>query len=136
MNADATPMNADMDRERLDRISRAVIGGAQRVSSNLGYGFLEKVYENSLVIELRKAALSVEQQRPIQVRYEDQIVGDYIPDLIVEEAILVEVKAAIGLDRVHRQQCLNYLRATGHRVCLLLNFGQPRLEVKRLVWLF
>jgi GxxExxY protein len=102
----------------------------------LGQGFLEKVYENALAVELRKTDYSVEHQRLVRVEYDGVIVGEYIPDLIVADAIIVEVKAVAFLDRVHRQQCVNYLRATGYRVCLLLNFGQRRLEVRRLVMNF
>jgi GxxExxY protein len=133
MNADPTPMAADMQRNRLDALSSLVIGAAQRVSSNLGCGFLEKVYENSLLVELADKGVSVTQQRPVKVIYRGVVVGDYIPDLIVEDAIVVEIKAVAGLEKTHKQQCINYLRATGYRVCLLLNFGQPRLELKRLV---
>ena len=136
MNADPTPMNADMERLELDVISGRVIGSAQRVSSNLGYGFLEKVYENSLALELGWKGLKVDRQRPVEVRYEGEIVGDYIPDLLIEDRLIVEIKATPSLEPQHRQQCLNYLRATGLRVCLLLNFGRPRLEVKRFVWHF
>jgi GxxExxY protein len=136
MHADPTPIAADMDRDRLDGLSGQIIGAAHRVSSNLGYGFLEKVYQNSLLIELENKGLFVEQQRPVQVLYQGTVVGDYIPDLVVEQSIVVEVKAITGLERIHRQQCINYLRATGYRVCLLLNFGQPRFEMKRLVWKF
>jgi GxxExxY protein len=133
MNADAPPIAADFSREELDSLTRQIIGAAFRVSSTLGQGFLEKVYENSLVHELRKAGLHVEQQCAVQVRYDGQIVGDYITDILVERAVILEIKAAGGLDRVHFSQCANYLRATGLRVCLLLNFGLPRLELKRIV---
>ena len=136
MNADTTPIAADLRRERLDVISGVIIGSAQRVSSALGAGFLEKVYENSLVLELSSKGLRVEQQPRVRVFYRMQVVGDYTPDLVVEGSVLVELKAAIALERVHRQQCINYLRATGYRVCLLMNFGQPRLQVERLVWRF
>ena len=136
MNADTTPMAADLDRERLDVYSGPIIGAAQRVSTWLGSGFLEKVYENSLRHELECKGLAVEQQVPVKVFYREQLVGDYVPDLLVERSILVEIKAISALDRIHRQQCINYLRATGHRVCLLLNFGQSRLQVDRLVWKF
>ena len=136
MNADATQMNADVQREGMNRISHAVIGAAQTVSSRLGFGFLEKVYENALSHEIRKRGLEVEQQRPVHVYYDDQIVGDYVPDLMVEERVIVEVKAVAGLERIHRQQCLNYLRATDRRICLLLNFGRAHLEVARVVWHF
>ena len=133
MNADAPPMAADLSREELDSLSRRIIGAAFRVSSTLGQGFLEKVYENSLVHELRKAGLHVEQQRPVQVWYDGEIVGDYITDILVGRAIVLEIKASEGLDRSHYSQCANYLRATGLRVCLLLNFGNPRLQLKRIV---
>ena len=136
MIADATPMSADVSREELDVISGKVIGAAQRVSSGLGWGFLEKVYENALVVELLKLGLRVERQPAVHVRYEGFVVGDFYPDLVVEDALIVEIKAVSGLLPEHRQQCLNYLRATTKRVCLLLNFGRPRLELKRLVWPF
>ncbi|NJD87869.1 MAG: GxxExxY protein [Betaproteobacteria bacterium] len=133
MNADTPPIAAEKTREELDSLTRQVIGAAFRVSSTLGQGFLEKVYENSLVHELRKAGLNVEQQRPVQVRYDGEIVGDYITDILVERAIVLEIKASGGLDRLHYSQCANYLRATGLRICLLLNFGLPRLQLKRIV---
>ncbi len=136
MNADPTPMNADLQRARLDVISRRTIGCALKVSNTLGFGFLEKVYENALVLELEGAGIAVVQQRPVQVTYKGRVVGDYIPDLLIENEIVVEVKASAGLEKAHYQQCLNYLRATGHHVCLLLNFGRARLEMKRLVWNF
>ncbi len=133
MNADAPPIAADSSREELDALSRRIIGAAFRVSSMLGHGFLEKVYENSLVHELRRAGLHVEQQRPVQVRYDGEIVGDYITDILVKGTIVLEIKAMDRLDRMHFAQCANYLRATGLRICLLLNFGKPRLELKRIV---
>ena len=133
MNADAPPIAADHSRLELDSLSGRVIGAAFRVSSTLGRGFLEKVYENSLVHELRRAGLQVDQQRPVQVRYDGEIVGDYVTDILVEHAIILEIKASAGLDHSHYSQCANYLRATGLRVCLLLNFGRSRLEWKRIV---
>jgi len=136
MIADATPMAAEGTREELDAITGRIIGAAQKVSSKLGWGFLEKVYENSLRLELVRAGLKVDQQVPLQVVYEGQVVGDYLPDLLVEDSVVVELKAIPVLMPEHRQQCLNYLRATGFRVCLLLNFGRPRLEVRRFVWHF
>jgi len=132
MNADGTQMNAE--GQEMNVLSGAVIGAAQTVSTRLGFGFLEKVYENALAYEVRKLRLLVEQQRPVHVYYEDQVVGAYVPDLTVEGRLIVEIKALPGIDRAHRMQCLNYLRATNHRLCLLLNFGRPRLEVARIVW--
>ncbi len=131
--ADAPPIAADMEQEDLDRLTHRIIGAAFRVSSVLGTGFLEKVYENSLCHELRRRGISVEQQCPVQVRYEGEIVGDYITDILVQDCVIIEIKAISTLGRVHLSQCSNYLRATGLRVCLLLNFGRPTLELKRIV---
>ena len=96
----------------------------------LGYGFLEKVYENALCIELSNHGLSVVQQRPISVRYANQIVGEYFADLVVEDLVLVEIKAVKTLLDEHEAQLLNYLKATPYEVGLLLNFG-PKPEQKR-----
>jgi GxxExxY protein len=136
MNADGAQMNVPQERVRLNGLSGGVIGAAQRVSSTLGYGFLEKVYENSLALELRRNGLIVDQQPRLQVRYDGVVVGDYIPDLLIESSLIVEIKAAPSIDRIHRQQCLNYLRATDLRLGLLLNFGRPHLEVGRVVHRF
>ena len=136
MIAENTPTPAVTSREKLDAISSKVIGAAYRVNSELGWGFLEKVYENSLLVELQELHMQVEQQPSVDVCYKGRVVGVYVPDLLVANELLVEVKAVASLMPQHRQQCLNYLRATGHRVCLLLNFGRPRLELKRFVWQF
>jgi GxxExxY protein len=133
MHADVTPIAAEKTREELDETTRAIIGAAQKVSRVLGTGFLERVYENALSIELRRIGLEVEQQRAVHVRYGGEIVGDYFTDLFVSSSVIVEIKAVKGLERIHQAQCVHYLRATGLRVCLLLNFGHTRLEVKRIV---
>ena len=99
----------------------------------MGSGFLEKVYENALVHELQKEGLKVAQQHSIQVVYDGIVVGDYVADLLVEELVLVELKAVKELDEVHLAQCLNYLKASGLRICLLLNFGKPKVEIKRII---
>jgi len=119
---------------KIDEITEKIIGCAYAVSNELGVGFLEKVYENALYIELAKQGLQVEQQSPIIVKYHDQIVGEYVADLIVEGAVVVELKAARRLDPVHQAQLLNYLKATGIHTGLLLNFGTPRLGIKRMVY--
>ncbi len=121
------------DERRLNEISEGVIGCAYAVANTLGAGFLEKVYENALVIELRTKGLHGEQQKSIRVHYGGEVVGDYIADLVVEESVLVELKAVKALDDVHLAQCLNYLKATGLKLCLLFNFGKPRIEIKRIV---
>jgi GxxExxY protein len=127
-------MNAD--GPELDRISERTIGCAMTVANTLGCGFLEKVYENALAVELRRCGISVEQQAGVAVRYHDVVVGQYVADLLIEHALVVELKAVRALDNVHRAQCMNYLRASSLHLCLLLNFGRPRLEIRRLVWQF
>ena len=118
------------DEEMLNQITERIIGCAFTVANVLGCGFAEKVYENAMVHELRKSGLSVEQQKAITVAYDGVIVGEYLADLVVEGAVLVELKSVRSLDDVHAAQCLNYLAATGIPICLLLNFGK-RVEVKR-----
>ena len=115
----------------INAISYTIIGAAQRVSSALGVGFLEKVYENALAWEIRKAGLAVSQQSVVPVYYDGRVVGDYMPDLLVEGRVIIEIKATEAVDRIYRAQCINYLRATGLKLCLLLNFGRPRLQVAR-----
>jgi GxxExxY protein len=119
------------DEAGVNRLSERVIGCAFQVINTLGAGFLEKVYENALAHELRKAGLTVAQQHGITVEYDGIIVGEYAVDLLVEGTIMVELKAIKALDGAHTAQCLNYLKATGLRLCLLLNFGKPRLEIQR-----
>ncbi|MBI1786462.1 MAG: GxxExxY protein [Acidobacteria bacterium] len=116
-----------------DKITETIIGCAFRVANSLGCGFLEKVYENALAHELKKAGLHVEQQRAIDVRYDGVVVGSYVADLLVDGMVLVELKTVKGLDDVHLAQCLNYLKATDLRICLLFNFATPKLDIRRIV---
>jgi GxxExxY protein len=116
-----------------DEITHSVIGAAYEVSNTLGVGFLERVYENALVIEMRKAGLFVEQQKPITVYYQGAIVGEYTADVLVEHELLLELKVARVIDENHSAQMMNYLRGTGLHVGLILNFGTPSLGVKRVV---
>jgi GxxExxY protein len=125
-------MNANERRARLDKVTEAIVGCAIKVSNALGVGFLEKVYENALAVELRRAGLKV-QQHDVNVTYEGVVVGDYMADLLVENGIVVELKAASAIEAIHRAQCLSYLRAANLSVGLVINFGQPRLEVRRVV---
>ena len=111
-------------------ITGKVIGGAHAVHNKLGGGFLEKVYENALRIELEALGLRVEQQAAIKVRYNGQIVGEYFADLLVEGCIIVEIKAVQILVREHEIQLVNYLAATGIDIGLLINFGSS-VQVKR-----
>jgi len=115
------------------QLTHKVIQCAFTVSNTLGCGFLEKVYENALAHELRKAGLQVQQQHAITVFYDGAAVGEYTADLLVDGVLLVELKAVKDLDDIHLAQCLNYLKATNLRLCLLMNFGKPKLEVRRIV---
>lgn len=127
-------MNADehgSERDKMNLLTEKVIGCAFTVSNKLGCGFLEKVYENALAHELRKAGLKVEQQHGINVYYDGQVVGDYTADLLVDGALLVELKAVRELDNIHWAQCVNYLRATNLRLCLLMNFAKPKVDIRR-----
>ena len=114
-------------------LSDRIIGCAMTVANTLRAGFVEKVYENALAHELRTAGLAVVQQQGIVVWYDGVIVGQDVVDLLVEDTVMVELKAVRGLDAVHRAQCLSYLKATGLQLCLLINFGARSLEVKRVV---
>ena len=107
-----------------------IIECAYRVHNTLGFGFLETVYQNALLIELTKSGLNVEKEKPIKVLYENQIVGDYIADIIVEEAVILELKAVKELHAVHEVQLVNYLKATVIEVGLLINFGES-VQIKR-----
>jgi GxxExxY protein len=119
--------------EKQLKVTEVIIGCAMRVHNRLGVGFLEKVYENALIHELRKAGFNVQQQEPLPVYYDGILVGDFCSDLIVEGKVLIELKAIRALSDEHTAICMNYLRASNLPVCLLINFGQPRLGIKRLV---
>jgi GxxExxY protein len=123
----------DANEHRLNEVTERIIRCVYVVANTLGNGFLEKVYENALAHELRKAGFVVEQQKGIKVRYDGVVVGDYLADLLVQKEVLVELKAVKTLDNIHIAQCLNYLRATGLKVCLLLNFGTPKVQIRRLI---
>ena len=120
-----------MDLAHLNPLTEKIIGCAFKVSNTLGPGFLEKVYENALAHELRKAKLDFRQQYPISVLYDGTVVGEFFTDLLVNEQVIIELKAVKNLDDAHLAQCLNYLKATGLPLCLLINFGTPRVQVKR-----
>jgi GxxExxY protein len=120
-----------MVAEELNAITEKIIGSAFKVSSTLGVGFLEKVYENALAHELRKSGLKVEQQKRIRVYYDGVEVGYYDADLLVDDKVIVETKTVKAFDDIHMAQTLNYLKAAGLTLGLLLNFGTPKLGVKR-----
>ncbi len=116
----------------VNEITRKIIGCAYEVSNTLGIGFVEKVYENALAHLVRKSGLSVAQQHPIKVLFDGIIVGDFYADLLVENRVLVELKAVSRLIDPHTAQSLNYLRASEMEICLLINFGKSKIEIKRM----
>lgn len=111
-------------------VTDKILRSFYNVYNALGYGFLEKVYENAMLIELRDLGLSVQNQVPIKVFYKGQKVGEYFADLLVEHKVVVELKAVDLLANSHEAQLINYLKATAYEVGLLLNFG-PKPEHKR-----
>jgi len=122
-----------MDERKLSDMTDAIICCFYNVYNALGYGFLEKVYENSLLIELKRMHIFAEAQAPISVTYAGEVVGEYFCDLLVDKRVIVEIKAAQLLTAGHEAQLLNYLKATDIEVGLLLNFG-PEPQVKRKVF--
>lgn len=115
------------------KLTREIIGCAYMVSNSLGVGFLEKVYENALAIELKKKSIPFIQQTPIKVYYGDAIIGNFNVDLLVNDSVLVELKTIKSLDENHFAQCINYLKASNLKICLLINFGTNRIQVKRII---
>jgi GxxExxY protein len=119
--------------EEMDVLTEKIIGRAFNVSNGLGAGFVEKIYENALAHELRKAGMEVQQQYPIRVKYDGVLVGEFFCDLLVNQNVILELKAVKILEPALMAQCLNYLKATGLKVCLLMNFGRKKLEFRRIV---
>lgn len=117
----------------INDITYAINGAVFEVNKVLGAGFLEKVYENALLIELRKRGLKAESQVPLTVTYKGEIVGEYFADIVVEDSVIVELKAVEQLQKIHEAQLINYLKTTGFKVGLLVNFKHPRADIKRLV---
>jgi GxxExxY protein len=113
-------------------LTEKIIGCAYKVYNQLGAGFIEKIYENALMIELKNAALNAQQQYPVKVYYQDILIGDYVADLVVEEKVIVELKAVSQLTKAHEVQLVNYLKATELEVGLLINFGD-QITIKRKV---
>jgi GxxExxY protein len=115
------------------QMTAEIINSFYKVYNTLGYGFLEKVYENALSIELKKKGFNCKRQKPITVFYEGEIVGEYFADLIVSDEIIIELKACETLIEEHEIQVINYLKATKIEVALLLNFGKTP-EIKRKIY--
>jgi GxxExxY protein len=114
-------------------LTGSIRDSAYHVYRELGMGFLEKVYENSLAVELDMRSIKYEQQRPITVNYRNKVVGEYVADLVIERKVIVELKAVREVEEVHFSQLFNYLKATGYEVGLLINFG-PRFTFKRRIF--
>ena len=117
----------------LNELTYLINGAVFEVNRILGPGFLEKVYENALLVELKARGLRAVAQHPIKVKYKDQIVGEYFADLFVEDEVIIELKTVDRIEKIHEAQLLNYLKATGIKVGLLVNFKSMRAEIKRLV---
>ena len=138
MNTDCTDKKTDQSNPtakteyKHEEITRRIINAAHTVHNQLGYGFLEKVYHNALIIELKKTGLLVESQKPISVKYDNQVVGEYFADVVVDKKVIIEVKAADRHNRLFEAQLLNYLKGSGLQVGLIINFGTS-VEVKRMV---
>jgi GxxExxY protein len=133
MKADRN-FDVDIQPEYPEReLTGKILEAAFAVHNTLGAGFLERVYANALTIELRRGGLACSQEAQLKVTYRDTIVGDYIADVIVDNRVIIELKACASLDPGHSAQLMNYLRAAGIRVGLLLNFGRPKLEYRRFI---
>lgn len=112
-------------------LTEKIIACAYRVYNKMGAGFLESVYEKCLIIELMKSGLIVDVQKSIQVFYDGKLVGDFVADIIVNNTIILELKAVKQLSKTHEVQLVNYLVATGRPVGLLINFGEDKVDIKR-----
>lgn len=121
-----------MEINEINVVTEQILGCAFKVSNTLGVGYLEKVYENALAHEMRKCGLRVAQQVKLEVFYDGVNVGFYLADLVVEGCVLIELKTADAIIGAHIAQALNYLKTTQIPLCLILNFGTSRLEIKRL----
>ena len=121
------------DERRLAELTVAIVGGSFRVPNKLGCGFVEKVYENWMADELREASLAVSQQARFSIFHDDVSMGEYLAEPVVAGEILVKIKTVKSIDDVHTGQRCNYLKASGLKVCLLMNFANPKVEMKRFV---
>ena len=111
-----------------------IIGCAMEVHRELGFGFLEKVYENAMMVQLKKEGVEAKQQQGVSVQFSGETVGEYFADILIEDKVIVELKAVDSLIKPHFAQVLNYLKATGMKVGLLLNFGPQGLQHKRFIY--
>ena len=128
-----TQIYTDFQDSKHKTLTAAIISIFYKVYNTLGYGFLEKVYENAMMYELKKSGIPAVSQSPITVMYENEVMGEYAADILVDEKVIVEIKAVKNLAAEHKAQLLNYLKATDKEVGLLLNFG-PKPEITRKVY--
>jgi len=126
-------MDTNEDKILYKDLSYKIVGLAMQVHNKLGFGFSEKVYENSTMILFRREGIQAKQQTPITVYFEGEVVGDYYADILVEDKIILELKSAEEIADAHRSQVLNYLKTTGLQLAIILNFGKEGLEYERLV---
>ena len=126
-------MNTNEEKVLYRDLSYKIVGLAMEAHTKLGFGFLEKVYENAMMVLFRREGIRARQQVPIKVYFEGEQVGFYVADILVEDIIILELKAAEYLSDAHRAQKLNYLKATDTRLAILLNFGKQKLQYVRLV---
>lgn len=117
----------------LNQLTERIIRCAYDVSNALGSGFVEKVYQNAMYHRLIKEGLDVVQQYPLEVFYDGILVGEFFVDLLVENQVILELKAVQNLEDVHIAQAMNYLKASGLPLCLLINFGRPKIEIRRFI---
>jgi GxxExxY protein len=116
---------------KYEKLTEQIIGSAYRVYNTMGFGFVESVYEKCLLIELQKAGIQTQAQKPITVFYGEQIVGDFVVDMIIEDLVIMELKSVRRIVTAHEVQLVNYLTATHKDIGLLINFGPRKVEVKR-----
>lgn len=141
MNTDENKISVDEDKisgngkekYKHSEITGKILKVAFEVHNILGCGFLEKVYQKALIYELQQEGLRLETQKAIKITYKDQDIGVYIADIVVENKIIIELKVVDYLTSIHKAQTLNYLRASGKEVALILNFAKPKLEYKRVI---
>ena len=117
----------------INSITEKIIGCAYEVGNILGHGFLEKVYENALIVELKNSGLQVESQKELKIAYKGEDVGTYYPDILVDSRVIVELKTTKEIEKIHLAQVMNYLRVCNLNYGLVINFGQPKVQVKRVV---
>lgn len=117
----------------LEELTYRINGAVYEVNKVLGAGFLEKVYENALLAELKSRGLKAERQVPVTVMYKETVAGEYFADIVVEDQVIIELKSVGSLQKVHEAQLLNYLKATGYKIGLLINFTHPKAEIKRFI---